>query len=108
MVIDFNRLGTTPSTSSGARSSVAVDAETTRSDTASETTTAAAVAASSSESVELSPAAMQLQQANKAIQAQPQVDQEKVSRLKEAIANGSYQIDSNRVASRMMNYEATL
>jgi negative regulator of flagellin synthesis FlgM len=58
-----------------------------------------------SDTVQLSPEAQRLQQAADKLNEQPAVDQERVAKLKQAIADGSYQVDSQRVASKLLAFE---
>lgn len=60
------------------------------------------------ESVQLSKDARQLQSVSEKIAHQPSVDSEKVAQLKQAIADGSYQIDNERVASKLLGLETQL
>lgn len=62
----------------------------------------------SGESVQLSQNARQLQSVSEKIANLPSVNSEKVAQLKQAIADGSYQIDNERVASKMLGLEAQL
>ncbi|QEY59278.1 flagellar biosynthesis anti-sigma factor FlgM [Pseudomonas sp. C27(2019)] len=63
---------------------------------------------SSGESVQLSKNARQLQSVSEKIASMPSVNSEKVAQLKQAIAEGSYQVDSQRVASKLLGLEAQL
>ncbi|MNP77490.1 Anti-sigma-28 factor, FlgM [compost metagenome] len=54
----------------------------------------------------LSPEAQQLQQVTEKLRDQPVVNKDRVAELKAAIADGSYKVDSNRVASKLLNFEA--
>lgn len=65
-----------------------------------------AQAPASGESVQLSKDARQLQTISEKIAQQPSVDSERVAHLKQAIADGSYQIDNERVASKLLDLEA--
>lgn len=58
------------------------------------------------ESVKLSQDARQLQSVSQKIADMPSVNSDKVAQLKQAIADGSYQVDSQRVASKMLSLEA--
>jgi len=60
------------------------------------------------ESVQLSKDARQLQNVADKIAHQPSVDSERVAQLKQAIADGSYQINNERVASKLLGLEAQL
>ncbi|TWI53558.1 FlgM family anti-sigma-28 factor [Pseudomonas duriflava] len=106
MVIDFNKPSSTSSTSSttrtGAVKPTAAPAAT------SEVNKTASVSASQSvsDNVKLSNEAQVLQSAAEKLREQPVVDSERVNRLKQAIADGSYKIDNERVASKLLNFES--
>ncbi|AJO80062.1 MULTISPECIES: flagellar biosynthesis anti-sigma factor FlgM [Pseudomonas] len=103
MVIDFSRLNSSPSLTGSTRTSASKetgDAE------KSAPLNAPAEQASSGESVHLSNEAQQLQKITDKLRDQPAVDNARVAELKQAIADGSYKVDSNRVASKLLNFEA--
>lgn len=107
MVIDFNRPNATGTpgnpgrighAQSGGRSE-AVDAKQSQ-------TAEPAAAGQSGESVQLSREAQQLQAIGDRLGELPAVDQDRVARLKQAIADGSYQVDSQRIASKLLAFES--
>jgi negative regulator of flagellin synthesis FlgM len=105
MVIDFSRLNNAPALpvttrTSGAKDSVEAKAQPlpAKAEQAS--------ASQSGESVHLSNEAQQLQKVTNSLRDQPVVNQARVAELKQAIADGSYKVDSNRVASKLLNFEA--
>ena len=105
MVIDFSRLNSSPSLAT-ARSGA--NKETGDAGQSAPVTTAAQQpsASQSGESVHLSNEAQQLQKVTDKLRDQPAVDKARVAELKQAIADGSYKVDSNRVASKLLNFEA--
>ena len=103
MVIDFSRLNSSPTLTGNTRTSAAKEAA----ENAPLSTQAEAASASQSgESVHLSNEAQQLQKISDTLRDQPAVDKARVAELKAAIADGSYKVDSNRVASKLLNFEA--
>ncbi|WP_462402086.1 flagellar biosynthesis anti-sigma factor FlgM [Pseudomonas sp. Marseille-QA0332] len=100
MVIDFSRMNNSPSVA-GVRGNTAAGS-TDKSAQASETAKPAGV---SGEAVHLSPEAQQLQKITDKLRDQPVVDSARVAQLKQAIADGSYQVDAARVASKLLGFE---
>ncbi|WP_260961221.1 flagellar biosynthesis anti-sigma factor FlgM [Pseudomonas citri] len=102
MVIDFNRLNSSSPLTGTTRTSASKEtAETGKSSPVEQASTI-----SSGETVHLSDEAQQLQKITDKLRDQPVVDNARVAELKAAIADGSYQVDSNRVASKLLNFEA--
>ncbi len=102
MVIDFNRLNSGNAVSSTSRTSSTKETGKTEAVVAP----GALVKTSSGESVKLSSEAQQLQKISDKLGDLPTVNSARVAELKKAIADGSYQVDSNRVASKLLNFEA--
>ncbi len=105
MVIDFNRLnnantpanaGRTGATQAGNRN------ESAQPNQAPVTGNDEQTNAKSGESVQLSREAQQLQAIGEKLRDQPIVNKE----LKQAIADGSYQVDSKRVAQKLLDFES--
>ena len=62
----------------------------------------------STDQVSLTPTAQQLRNLEQQIADQPVVDTQKVNSVKEALATGSFDIDSDRIAGKMMSLEKAL
>ena len=63
--------------------------------------------AGSSENVALSSKARDIQTAHAVIQATPDIRVDKVNKIKEAIANGSYKVKSQDIADKMLKQVLT-
>jgi len=105
MVIDFSRLNNTPTTSGTTRTTSPKDSVEAKAP-ALPAKAEQASASQSGESVHLSNEAQQLQKVTDSLRDQPVVNKARVAELKQAIADGSYKVDSNRVASKLLNFEA--
>ncbi|WP_341958995.1 flagellar biosynthesis anti-sigma factor FlgM [Pseudomonas sp. RC10] len=103
MVIDFSRLNS--STTVGGTTRTPNAKESSKTDAAATVSTSESVSGSG-ETVHLSSEAQQLQKITDSLRDQPVVNSSRVAELKQAIADGSYKVDSNRVASKMLNFEA--
>lgn len=58
--------------------------------------------------VKLSAEAQSLKQLETQLKAAPDVDSDKVNALRAAVADGSYQVNAERVAEKLLNFEAQL
>ena len=67
-----------------------------------------AVAPSQDDNVHLTGTARQLQKASELIQNAPDVDVEKIEQIKAAIADGSYSVDAEAVAEKLLALESSL
>ncbi|MCP4596067.1 flagellar biosynthesis anti-sigma factor FlgM [Neptuniibacter sp.] len=63
---------------------------------------------SKGDTVQLSDAAQTLQNVEKKLANTPDVDSARVERLKQEIESGSYQINAERVAEKMLNFDNLL
>jgi negative regulator of flagellin synthesis FlgM len=70
--------------------------------------TSPASRAGSAAEVRLSEAAQALQGADKALADTPEVNESRVQALRNAIESGSYEINYERLAQRMVDFESTL
>lgn len=58
--------------------------------------------------VSLTPAAQQLRNLEEQVAAQPVVDTQKVNAARDALANGSFDINAERIAGKLMSLEKAL
>ncbi|VVN67721.1 flagellar biosynthesis anti-sigma factor FlgM [Pseudomonas fluorescens] len=106
MVIDFSRLNNSPTLTGSTRTSGIRETGDAGKSAPVNTPGEQAGTSKSGESVHLSNEAQQLQKVTDKLRDQPAVDKARVAELKQAIADGSYKVDSNRVASKLLNFEA--
>ena len=102
MVIDFNRLNNSPALTGSTRTTGAKDSADAK---PLATQAEQASASQSGESVHLSNEAQQLQKITDSLRDQPVVNKARVAELKQAIADGSYQIDNDRLAGKIIKAE---
>ena len=58
--------------------------------------------------VNLSPDAQNIKAAEKALQEQPDIDDEKVAELREALENGSFSVDAEKLAQKMLDVDQSI
>ena len=102
MVIDFSRLNNSPSVTGGVRGNTASGSA----EKPAASQEAASATSTSGEAVHLSQEAQQLQKISDKRRDEPVVNRARVAQLKQAIADGSYQVDAGRVASKLLDFEA--
>lgn len=103
MVIDPNNgLNSVSSGTARSRNSAGISTDT--------STAGASKGASTSKSdhVILSGEAQALQRLEAKINGSPEIDSARVAKIKEAIANGSFEINADRIAERMLNSDDLL
>ncbi|AHG40199.1 anti-sigma-28 factor FlgM [Pseudomonas syringae CC1557] len=101
MVIDFSRLNNSQPAASTSRTGPSKD--TAKTDALAPAVTAGVK--STGETFSLSSEAQQLHKITDKLNDLPTVNSARVAELKQAIADGSYKVDSNRVASKLLNFE---
>ncbi|WP_426417617.1 flagellar biosynthesis anti-sigma factor FlgM [Aestuariirhabdus sp. LZHN29] len=65
-------------------------------------------AASRTDSVNLSAEGKSLRQVEEKLSAQPDIDQDRVASIKQALEDGSYQIDARKLADNLFSMETQL
>ena len=63
---------------------------------------------STADTVSLSDNAVQLGKLDNSVVAAPVVDTQRVEQVKQAISNGTYEIDAEKVADKLMQFESIL
>ncbi len=101
MVIEFNR----PNNISVATNQTNTNTSQKTTKTSSSVGTHASSASTTGESVNLSPTAQHMGQITEKLRDTPAVDSERVTKLKAAIENGTYQVDSQRLAGKLIDAE---
>jgi len=66
---------------------------------------ATADTAASSDTVRITQSGLLMSRLEELVQRTPVVDQERVSAIKDAIASGTYEIDDQRIADRLLKFE---
>jgi len=66
------------------------------------------VSSAPTDSVVLTDVAAQMQKAEKVLAETPQVDKAKVEQIKASIADGSYQVNAEQVAEKLLRLEANM
>ncbi len=56
--------------------------------------------------ISITPAASQLQKLEGKLQKLPEVDQDKVKNIRSAIESSNYQVDTDRLAQKMLDFES--
>lgn len=102
MVIDFNTSGTNSAARSNQTSAAVGKRDVADRPTADTQSTSAPATESQ---VKLSDQAQQLQAIEERLRDLPEVDSARVEQIKQAIADGSYQVDSNRIADKLIALE---
>ena len=82
--------------------------QTIRRDTANTTSRTQTNNQSGQDKVSLTDMAARLKSLENKLAEQPNVDQSRVDRVKDALARGEYQVNPDRVADKMMDFEAGL
>ncbi|MEH6564865.1 MAG: flagellar biosynthesis anti-sigma factor FlgM [Halopseudomonas sp.] len=107
MVIDFNSPnGPSGTGRSSQTSSTTGKREASLDNTDKSTATVEQSGTGERSSVNLSQQAQQLQAIEERLRDLPEVDSERVNQIKQAIADGSYQVDSKRIADKLLSFES--
>jgi len=73
----------------------------------SNSSTSASASTANSDKVSLTDTAARLKALEHQLAQQPEIDNKRVNTVQDAISNGNYKVDPERVADKMMNFEAS-
>lgn len=105
MTDKINGQGFRPSDTAGARRSEAAKPAASQEQSR---TASGAKSGSASDTVSITQSGMLMSKLEELVQRTPVVDQDRVAALKDAIASGSYEIDAERIADRLLKLEREL
>ena len=100
MVIDINNIGPSPNNNQRAKDSGATGAK--QPDTSAQT----APKAQKGDNVSFSDKAKNLKALETSIKNEPDVNQERVAKIKAALEDGSYSVDAEKVAQKMLDFDS--
>lgn len=102
MVIDFNNVGPTPNNNQRAKES-ANSGQTNRPEQP-----AAQKPAQPGDSVSFSDKAKGLKDLESSIKSEPDVNKERVAQIKAALEDGSYSVNADKVAQKMLDFDSSV
>ena len=101
MANDITGIGSSRAQQSGSQTAQRVDDAKTSGSTSSSSS-------SGSDKVSLTKTAARLKDIEQKLSDQSPVDTNRVNEMKTALANGNYNVDAEKIADKMMNFEAAL
>ena len=106
MTEKINNQGLRPTDTAGARRSEASKAA--RADSAKQAGGGAASSTSSGDTVNVSRSGLLMSRLQEVVRNAPVVDAQRVAALKTAVSSGSYEIDDQKTADKLLRYERNL
>ncbi|AJE14763.1 flagellar biosynthesis anti-sigma factor FlgM [Stutzerimonas balearica] len=106
MVIDFNRPNGPAGPGASRSNQIQGSERPTATQPSDNAVSSQETGAAAGEPVQLSPEAQRLQQATEQLSQQPVVDQARVERIRQAISDGTYEIDPKRLAAKLTAFES--
>lgn len=103
MANDITNINSSRSTASGTRQSQRVDSADNNG-----ATNSSRVSADTADKVSLTSTAARLKDIEQRLASQTSVDNNRVNQMKSAINNGEYNVDADRVANKMIDFENSL
>ena len=103
MANDITGIGSSRAQQSGSQTAQRVDDAKTSGSTSSSSSSS-----SGSDKVSLTKTAARLKDIEQKLSDQSPVDTNRVNEMKTALANGNYNVDAEKIADKMMNFEAAL